>query len=152
MKKIVTILVFLSIGLILFAQSATIKSKKCINLVNSGLALIKKVGLENAYKEFSDTKGKYVDGELYLFVLDKDGVCLAHGGNKGLIGKNHIELRDVDGVFFIKELIDIGMKKGKGWFDYKWTNPETKKVQKKTTYVAKIPGQDGLFLFCGFYK
>jgi cytochrome c len=38
---------------------------------------------------------------------------------------------------------------GKGWVDYSWTNPETKKIQAKSSYVAKA-GE--IFVGCGIYK
>jgi cytochrome c len=58
-------------------------------------------------------------------------------------------LKDADGKFFMKEIIKTAAEKGKGWVDYKWMNPVTKKVVDKTTYVEKV---DGYVFGCGVYK
>ncbi len=61
-----------------------------------------------------------------------------------------IGLQDADGKFFIQEMIESA-KKGGGWVDYKWTNPETKRIQDKSTLIKPLPGIDA-FLGCGIYK
>ena len=47
-----------------------------------------------------------------------------------------------------KDFIAVGMQGG-GWVEYKWTNPETKKIGPKSTYVEKF---DSLIVGCGYYK
>ena len=39
--------------------------------------------------------------------------------------------------------------KGKGWQNYKWTNPQTKKIEDKTAYIEKV---DDMIFGCGAYK
>ena len=104
---------------------------------------------EAAYAEISKTGGQFVNRDLYVFVIDTQGNTLAHGFNKKLIGKNMLELRDPDGVFFIKKFIEVAGSKGKGWVDYKFSDPITKKIGKKSTYVA---GYENLVVGCGIYK
>jgi cytochrome c len=51
---------------------------------------LKREGKDKALAAFSDPKGEFVDGDLYLVVMDAaDGklTMLAHGVNKALIGK-----------------------------------------------------------------
>jgi signal transduction histidine kinase len=48
-------------------------------------------------------------------------------------------------------MIEIAKTKGSGSTDFQWTNPETKKIQAKTGYIKKIPGQDA-FIGTGIYK
>ena len=74
---------------------------------------------------------------------------LAHGANQKLVGKNVAELKDADGKLFMKEMAEMA-KKGGGWVDYKWSNPATKKVQAKSSYI--LPLDSGLFVGCGIYK
>lgn len=118
-------------------------------MVEKAQAYIKENGKEKSLAEISNLKGKFIDRDLYLFAYDFKGVNLAHGANNNLIGKNLLILQDPDGKFVIKDLIETA-RKGSGWYDYKWTNPLTKKVEGKTSYVVKI--DDGLWIGCGVYK
>ena len=119
-------------------------------MVNKAIEHVNTVGKDQAYEDFSNKAEGFSKDDLYIFVVDNDGVTLAHGGNPKLAGKNMAQLKDADGTFFIQNMIDLA-KNGGGWVDYKWTNPTTKKVQNKSTYVLPIPGENA-FLGCGIYK
>ena len=121
-----------------------------IALVKQAVENVKAAGKDKAFTEFSDPKGRFVQGELYIFVVDYQGVTLAHGGTPLMVGKNMKGLKDADGNLFIQAMIDKA-RAGGGWVEYKWTNPATKKVQAKATYVQPIEGQDA-FVGCGLYK
>jgi len=108
-----------------------------------------KVGLETAYKDFSDTKGAFVDRDLYLFCMDGEGMMRAHGAQNGLIGRNLRHLRDTDGKEFMTEAYGIAANTGEGWMDYKWSNPVNKKIEAKSTFVKKVGTG---FCAVGFYK
>lgn len=133
------------------AEAATANEAKAEGLVEKGLAFIKGKGMDAALAEFNNPKGKFVDGEFYLFVFAYNGDCLAHGANQKMVGKNQIEMMDADGKPLIKEFISIAKTKGKGWYDYKWSNPLTKKIQDKRSLLAAIPGKDAV-IGCGYYK
>jgi signal transduction histidine kinase len=75
---------------------------------------------------------------------------LAHGANEKLVGKNLIDFKDQNGKLFVQELIATGSK-GEGWVDYDFSNPVSKKVEPKSSYVKKIPGFDGIVLV-GAYR
>jgi len=104
---------------------------------------------KKAYAEFSDPHGRFVKGDLYVFVNDMDGVTLAHGQNPKLVGKNMLELKDANGKFFIQEITEMARTKGKGWVDYKWLNSVTGRVLEKTTYCIR---SGDVYLACGIYK
>lgn len=118
-------------------------------LVGKAVAFLKANGKDKALVEFNNPKGGFVNGELYVFVLDKDGTTLANGVNAQIVGKNVLDMKDMDGKYFIKDLIAIGNSKGSGWIDYKWPDPVTKKMRPKSTYVEKA-GE--VYLCVGFYK
>ena len=46
-------------------------------------------------------------------------------------------LADADGKEFIKERVALAKSKGKFWQDYKFTDPVTKKVLRKSAYCEK---------------
>jgi cytochrome c len=132
------------------ADTLEASKKKAVDLVNKGLAHIKKAGEKQAFADFTDKNGGFVSGDYYLFVVDFNGLTLAHGGNPALVGKSLLELKDADGKFFIKEFIKATKSEGSAWVDYKWSNPTTKKVEPKSTYVKRMQGAD-YFLGCGIY-
>ena len=74
---------------------------------------------------------------------------MAHGGNPRLVGKNTTELKDAEGVYFIKKMIEVAGAKGNGWVDYKWLDPVSKEIEQKSTYVEKY---EDLVVGCGIYK
>jgi len=118
-------------------------------LVKKGVAYYNANGEDKALEEFSNPKGEFVEGELYLFMVDFSGITLAHGGNPDIIGKNMKGLKDADGKLFIQEMIDVAKTKGSGWVDYKWKNPKTGELTAKSSYVEKL---GDAFIGCGIYK
>ena len=112
-------------------------------LVSAALVHIKKVGNEQAFKDFTTDKANWTKKDLYVFTLDNKGVVLAHGVNAKLIDKNLSEMKDQNGKLFMREMMDVSTTKGEGWVDYDWANPLTKKAEPKSTFVKRIPGFDG---------
>jgi cytochrome c len=118
-------------------------------LVKRAINLIKTEGKDKAFREISNPKGKLVDRDLYIFVYDTNGKCLAHGFNQKMIGKDLLEMQDTDGKFYVKERVQIAKTKGKGWQEYKFTDPITNKVEPKSAYLEKV---DDMIVGCGIYK
>lgn len=120
-------------------------------LVEKGIAHFKVVGPEKAFADFSDKdSGKWVNKDLYIVVLKSDGVIQAQGVNKALIGKNLWDVKDPNGKYFTRDLLEMGMK-GSGWVDYQFTDPVTKKLAAKSSYAARLPNYDGI-IAVGIYK
>jgi cytochrome c len=106
-------------------------------------------GKEKTFAEVNNPKGQFTDRDLYIFVYDLHGKCVAHGFNQKMIGKDLAEMKDPDGKLYVKERIEIAKTKGSGWQDYKFTNPVTKKLEPKTAFVQK---HEDLIVGCGAYK
>jgi cytochrome c len=150
MKRAMTVVAGL---LFAFGLSATVfaagTADEAKSMVEKAVAFAKTNGKEKAFAEFNNPKGQFLKDDLYIFVIDANGMCWAHGGNAKLVGKDVIGLKDSDGNFFIKNVIEGAKAKGSGWSDYRWTNPTTKNIDKKSTYFKK----DGDLIFgCGIYK
>jgi signal transduction histidine kinase len=118
-------------------------------LVKKAITLIKADGKEKAFSEINNPKGKFIDRDLYIFVYDLKGVCVAHGFNQKMIGKDLSAMKDKDGKSYVKERIEIAQTKGKGWQDYKFTDPVSKKIEQKSAYIERV---DELIVGCGVYK
>ena len=106
--------------------------------VKKAVAFIKANGKEKAYTEIVNKAGQFTDRDLYITVYGYDGMVMAHGANAKMIGKNLLEIKDVDGKAFVKERVDLARSKGTFWQEYKFTNPETKKIEPKVMYCEKL--------------
>ncbi|MDB5846891.1 MAG: histidine kinase [Rhodoferax sp.] len=118
-------------------------------MVKKGVAFIKSQGADKAFAEISTKGGKFSDRDLYLVVYALDGMVRAHGANAKMVGKNLIDLKDVDGKAFVKERVELARSKGSFWQDYKFTNPENKKIEPKSMYCEKL---DDMAVCGGIYK
>ncbi|MBI5103154.1 MAG: cache domain-containing protein [Nitrospirae bacterium] len=118
-------------------------------LVKKAIEHIKANGREKSFAEFGNKNGRFVQGDLYIFVYDLNGRCLAHGQNPKMVGNDLIGMKDPDGKYFVKERVEIARTKGKGWQDYKFTDPLTKKIEHKTAYIEKF---EDLIIGSGVYK
>jgi len=145
MKLFRTLLTLLLVGVVSVSAMAQERGTKdeAKALANAALVHIKKVGNEQAFKDFTMDKSNWTKKDLYVFAMDAKGATLAHGANEKLVGKNMMELKDQNGKAFVRELTELSATKGEGWVDYDWAHPVTKKVEGKSTFVKRIPGFDG---------
>ncbi len=140
----------LTFALLIIAATAQETEKDlAVKMVTSAVSFITTNGIDAGIKALSDSTGQYVKGELYVFAYDTSGTMVVHPKNSKLIGKNLINVPDVDGKLFRKDIIEIALTKNTGWVDYKYKNPESGKIEDKTTYVA-LAGT--LIVCCGVYK
>lgn len=107
-------------------------------MVKKGIAFIKANGNEKGYAEITKKGGQFSDRDLYLVVYGLDGVVHAHGSNAKMVGKNLIDLKDIDGKAFVKERVELGKAKASFWQEYKFTNPESKKIEPKIMYCERL--------------
>lgn len=150
MKKVAAFVVLLSLVMVTMARAGDKGTPaEAEALVKKAVAFYKANGKDKAFAEFSNTKGQFNDRDLYIFVYDMTGKCVAHGQNAKQVGKDLSELTDPDGKAFVKERIEIAKTKGKGWQNYKFSNPTTKKVEDKTAYIEKV---DDFIIGSGAYK
>ncbi len=143
---------FMAVFLVSFAFNAQAENKKdtAENLVKSAIAHYEAVGQDTAFGDFANRGGEYNHGEFYLFVQALDSADMVfHGANKKLVGKNLLKLKDTDGKAFVVEMYDNAKKDGKGWVDYKWPHPETKKITPKVVYSEV---HNGLIFSTGYYN
>lgn len=109
-----------------------------VAMVKKAVATIKADGPEKAYAEISAPGSKFVDGEVYAYVAGVNGITLAHPTNPKLIGKNMQDVQDVDGKYFAKDMNELAKKQASFWYEYKFVNPVTKKIQVKDNYCEAL--------------
>ena len=136
-------------GLILVAASmnagAGQTSAQVVALVKHARAAIEKnspdtlariTRAEHPYKDKNNPS-------LYIFVFDTDLNVAAHAIKAKVVGKNVKGKPDVKGKMYRDEMLAVSRKDGKGWVDYYFENPKTKKIEHKTTYFELAKGSDG---------
>jgi cytochrome c len=120
-----------------------------VAMVQQGVALIKHEGKDKGYAEISSKGGQFHKEDLYLVVYGMDGVVHAHGANQKMVGKNLIELKDIDGKAFVRERVQLAKKNASFWQEYKFTNPENRKIEPKLMYCERL---DDTVVCGGIYK
>jgi signal transduction histidine kinase len=123
--------------------------KDAIALVEKGVAFMKAKGKDEMIKQINAKDPEYVQGSLYLVMRDNKGVVVANPVNPAMIGKDLLDVPDVDGKLFRREILDVAKTKGKGWVDYKFKNPANGKVEAKTSYIYRV---GDVTLEAGIYK
>jgi signal transduction histidine kinase len=66
-----------------------------------------------------------------------------------MVGRNLIDLRDIDGRPFVQERVDLAKTKAAFWQEYKFTNPVSRAVEPKQSYCEKL---DATVVCGGIYK
>ena len=94
-----------------------VKRERVIKLVERAKKYMEGHSLDEACKAFTHTK-EFIDGELYIFLFDQDGVCFAHA-EKDLIWQDMKNYRSDFGRLIVADMIDLA-KTGGGWTNYQW--------------------------------
>lgn len=103
---------------------------------------------EATFEELATPGGPWQIGELYVFVIDRDSVILAHAADPGLAGADLSETTDSDGYLFTPGLVEQATADG-GWDLYRFTNPVTGEPEPKRSYVRLL--DNGLIFGAGYY-
>jgi signal transduction histidine kinase len=120
---------------------------ECVAKTQEAIKLAKEKGIEEAFKQINDPKGPFVWKDTYVFVISADeAIVKAHGVTPGLIGKNMLHIKDVNGVALFAELARAASSEtGKGWVDYMWPKPGEKNPSQKHSYIERLPGENLAF-------
>jgi len=153
MKKIgLAVMCLMMLGSVAFAQGSPApvsKAEMAKVLVQKAVVFYKANGLEATIKAVNDTKGQFVDGELYVFIHSFDGINLARGdGNLKRLGTNVLDSKDPDGKLYVVEMIKNAKKNGSGLTTYGFKNPVTGKVAQKHSYYESIGNS---LIGCGYF-
>lgn len=124
--------------------------KDAIAMAERGAAFMKAHGKEAMMKKITAKDPDFVQGSLYVDLRDiNTGIVLAHPINPSIVGKDLTDVPDADGKKYRREIIELAAKSGKGWVDYKYKNPVSGLIEKKTTYILRV---GDAVLEAGIYK
>lgn len=150
MKQIRYVLAAAAVGFTAAAAAAEYATKEeAVAMVKKGIAYIKANGKDKGYAEITSKTSRFKDRDLYLVVYGLDGTVHAHGANEKMVGRNLIDLKDIDGKPFVKERVELAKAKASFWQDYKFTNPVTKAIEPKQMYCERL---DDTVVCGGVYK
>jgi methyl-accepting chemotaxis protein len=76
-------------------------------------------------------------GDGYIFTYSFDGTAITSGPNTSVVGTNMIDIKDANGVYFIKDLITKARQDG-GYVEYIWLKPSVGKDVAKLSYATRI--------------
>lgn len=104
-----------SLFVVLFVSTTTSlhasEAQKAVDLVKKAAEFMSAHGKENCMSELKKKNGRFCKGDLFVFAYDTTGTMLAHPKNHKLIGVNLIDVPDIEGKMFRKEMIVIARKK-----------------------------------------
>jgi cytochrome c len=112
------------------------QADKAHSLLQKAVTYYKEKG-DSALATFS-RQGDFVDGELYVFVIDTKGVMLASGGpSVVLVGRNVLNTVPED----LKSMFATAVNQPEGQVhdaQYRWTNANDGKVERKQVYFQRV--------------
>jgi len=93
---------------------------------------------DSALAEFS-RQGDFVDGELYIYVVDTSGVMLASGGSSvALVGKSVVSVLDDDLKVAFRQAIEEPDDGTVRSAEYRWWNWQHAKVERKRVFYRRL--------------
>jgi signal transduction histidine kinase len=120
-------------------------TRNLVSLVEDAARLMERKG-EQAFREFAEQDSKWLNDDYYLFVYALDGTCMFHPVTPELIGKNVIDLKDMNGKPIVRQITDVGRKgenDASGWVFYLWQNQTQLIPSWKSAYVRKVVAPNG---------
>jgi cytochrome c len=150
MKRFICGIMLLIIALFFgTVYAATLDEAKTLG--ERAASYVKANGKEKGIAEIGNPKGQFVKGEMYVTLHDFKGVFLANPVAPAMAGQMLYDLKDPNGKLFVREQIETAKTKGGGWVEYVWTNPVSKKVQPKKSWVQRIDGTE-MYTLSGLFQ
>lgn len=118
--------------------SGNATAAEAVAMVQRGVAHLKAVGAKKGHADITRRDTPFKDRDLYLVVYGMDGRVRAHGAQPQLVGRNLIDVRDVDGRPFVRERVELARVQPSFWQDYKFINPVSRVVEPKRMYCERL--------------
>jgi methyl-accepting chemotaxis protein len=115
-------------------------------LATRAAAHINAVGLDAAIRDFDTPDGKFVDRDLYVFVVDRAGVYRAMGADRSRVGTRMADMPLIDGQHLTESCWARADKGEPGWVEYTIASLDATAPRAKVCYVLEL--QDDLLLGC----
>ncbi len=95
-----------------------------------------KLTREQAFERFrANLNTMLYNGKDYIFVINLNYQTVVHPFRPELIGKDQRDNKDSNGVYFVRDLIDLARTKGEGFMGYSYPKPNSDVPMPKLSYV-----------------
>jgi methyl-accepting chemotaxis protein len=122
---------------------------EAVALVERALPLLHSKGLQGASAALHSAEEGFVDRDLYVFVVDRQGTYRLHGAKPAMEGKRVHDVPGIDGPRFVNDVF-AAAQAGGGWVEYDILNADTGAVLPKASYVMALDEQ--MAVGCGVYR
>jgi len=131
-------------------------TRQLVALVEEAAGLMEQQG-PGIYPMLSRKGSRWFHDDLYFFVYDLQGNCLFHPVEPQLVGRNLLELKDLNGKpvgRMVNEIGKLPSPRAGGWVFYLWEEGQQITPMWKSSYIRKVIGPDHkIYLIgCGSYK
>ena len=92
---------------------------------------------EAAFPLFHDPTGPFIAKDAYVFVFDMNGIELVNPAFPNLEGRSLLDVKDTQGTYLVREMLEVVEGQGSGWVEYMWPKPGESVSTQKSTYVSK---------------
>lgn len=107
-------------------------------LATKAAAQLEKLGPREAFEQFMDPEGDYFPRDLYVFVVDFDGLMWVNGAFPMAVGSNAMDAEDSKGRRYIQQMLRVAKQRGEGAVEYQWVNPCTGVYSDKITFFKRV--------------
>jgi signal transduction histidine kinase len=122
-----------------------VDTKRLVKLVEDAATLMELTGT-GAFVEFSRKGSRWFKDHSFLFVYDSTGTNTFHPTIPELVGKNLMDLRDMNGKPLIRFITDVCKKSrpdAHAWVFYLWQEKNEFEPKWKSAYIRKVVMPDG---------
>jgi cytochrome c len=139
----VALILVIVVAGVLYEQGVQDKQKAAVvALVDGASQLISEKGVQ-AFPELRTAP--WVNGDLYVFVWQMDGIRVVYPPDASGEGKNMSSLKDSTGKP-IGQLFIQTAQNGTGWVEYIWPKPNATQPSQKITYIKRVDYQNRSYL------
>ena len=119
--------------------------------VQCALGHVEAVGWSRAAQDFQ-TGGDWLDGSMYLFAGDVDGVVHFVAGSDFAPGTDLSDQQDSNGHYFVRDIMRVAGDYGEGYVYYRNINRNSGEEEPKVSYVMALEVEgEQLYLGAGTY-
>ncbi len=118
------------------------------DLIERALQCVEQFGLAEACVRMRDRSQGFVDRDLYVFAVDRQGTYRLHAAKPAMEGHTIHDVPGIDGDRFVHDAW-ASTERGPGWIEYTILNLDTGKVAPKSSYMVRL--NDQLVFGCGVY-
>jgi methyl-accepting chemotaxis protein len=121
---------------------------EALGLVERAVAHVKAAGLERAVADFHDPGGAFIDRDLYVFALGRDGRYVACGAKPANVGQLYSVTKGQDEVFLRSAW--AAAEAGGDWVQCTAIDPITQLVRPKESWIVQL--DEETLLGCGVHR